>query len=471
MGQIASGALDALFGGTPSINPDFIKGGYKFKDGQPIDADGNPTTIMTQPNLAQRMVSPTARARAQQNADLSSQFGLMAPLAQAQADTNKELWLKRQESNPWLSPNIAANPDRAYAQYGTSDNWNAATAEPILNASADIAANVPQANANSAYNTAIAKGTTAQNIASGASTAGLLGTPLTRALGEDTQAQNDLLMSSGEQPLIPRQLYNKGIQTDNDTTTLQGQRAALPSSNQELLNKVRLGADVSGQQLADEPYTLQGIRAGDISGLYKAKNPGGIYRSPFNASVDTESGTITPGVTPLGLGMQGKIAESSSDSGGRTLTTPDNKVHSVGSSITGGIDPLTGKDTRTSGHTISTISGEVPHKLTRVSTMPDYAYDEKGNIHHIDEQGNAIPIKVDKDSPIDAQVRSQRYLEKKREEGHNLTGLPHGTMHVLGKTAADTLFSPYTPMGGTLRSARLIGHGAGQLWDYLGGEQ
>ena len=147
MGQIASGAIDALFGGTPSVNPDFVKGGYKFKNGIPVDSDGNPTTIMTQPNLAQRMLSSTARARAEQNANLSSQFALMGPEANARmlATQNAQLGaannlvgMQPSSNNPYANsrfnlPEDAQGPLSPDEQSAASKQaWASSLVNPML---------------------------------------------------------------------------------------------------------------------------------------------------------------------------------------------------------------------------------------------------------------------------------------------------------------------------------------------------
>ena len=153
--QLLSGLMDSTY--TPSINPDF----YGIKDGKPVDKDGNPTTVYHQGNMLQRILSPTARAYSDQNANLASQFATMAPLAQAKQDTDLKLagnLIDSQpvQNNPYISAFDQTTPEGGhFSPDDTLDRAKSAWASSLVNSSIAPAPTQVQATAQGALNTGL----------------------------------------------------------------------------------------------------------------------------------------------------------------------------------------------------------------------------------------------------------------------------------------------------------------------------
>jgi len=410
--QLLGGLMDSTY--TPSINPDF----YGIKDGKPVDKDGNPTTVYHQGNMLQRILSPTARAYSDQNANLAGQFATMAPLAQAQHNILR--------GN--TSTDVQATPSDSWAYPG---DVNASTSA-ILNPSLSPAGSVPQATArqfinnggpqatgNAEFNEAVARQQQAANAAKEATMSGLIGNPESRPLVENQGLNLQSSQLAGEQSLLPSRQYNAGLQLGNETTGLLGQRATLPYTNQDALNRAQLGVAGSQEQLGELPYTIPGMRANAITQSYEAQNPAGIYQSPFNAHVMPGDGTITLGRPPLQASMMGQLSGVNAGpvtgpKGASLILPPKNPT--IDPSVTGGMK-------------VPTLIGSQP----TINGVHDEAQQDIQDRHNKAAKAIHDSAQADRDVKI-AELQAEK---KKIAAAHLSTGLLPNIGHSLGLRPSD----------------------------------
>lgn len=408
-----------------------------------------------QPNWFQRLGS-TGASEAMSNAQAEAQAGAQA----RQEQIAKNTWLTRNAANPYVGSSIKTNPNAAYSEYGGMSHVDPSLWNTEATAAAGISNGNPQQSAITTNNELKAEQQLAANKANQYAVEGLLNTPLTTASANDLGEQTRQMYNSGDLAMAPQSIWNKGAGLSLEAGKLQGQQNVLPIQNQELYNRSLLGEGSSAQSVQDWPYIQSAQRAGDITGAYTAENPPGLYQSPFNAHVNNDEGTLTLGRTPPQQAMLGNMAMGGDT---QSVKMPDGTLHTVPTTAT--VNPATGQDMRTSNHTPGTISGEAPKQLEDIANMPGYSYDEKGNYYRMDANGHPVPITVDKDSPIDAQAKSQRYLKKKVKEGHQIPVLPHGTPNILGRTALGVVNNPLTHLAPTL-----LYKGLGKLSSAISGE-
>jgi hypothetical protein len=300
----------------------------------PADEDGNPTTVYTQPNLVQRLVSPTARTFAGENAQFGS-TGAKAKAAQDIQLANAKSIAALQP--PVNNPNTASFPDDSGAALNA---WSGQAVDPYFAPSNSHSQLLGQGadNTGTVMNTGGTEATTANTSAGtqlSATQAAAARQPNVNKLGDINtnlalgQGEFDLNNLSQEHkvyladqtnrlskalnvdPILIRNAQVKAMGVNNRLNTDE-ETADMVSKQQNSYAAFQL----KEQNLTQSNQRLQDIR--DNANLRVMPRPG--YNEPFVTKVGLNGTTNVSGVNPDYANMM-QMMNAKGGMGGNSGTT------------------------------------------------------------------------------------------------------------------------------------------------------
>ncbi len=431
LGQLLGNALAASY--TPQansnfgVNPDF----YGFdKNNQPVDKDGNPTkmyvggTPYQSPTFWNKTFSPSEASRVQ---DINNQYttmpGMMGAQAKAQEISARNTWIDRMSQDPNIGPEVQANPAAAWAKYGGHAHMDPVDWNTQSEAAANLAANNPSTKAAAIHNTLLAQGKTSANTANTADVYNLLGGPTSQGTAEALGAQHSMNVNAGDVYRDPNTEYNKDLSTGLGTTQLLGDINAQPARNAQAYNTANLGANISGQQLQDSPYTTGAMHDESITGLYHAQNPDNLYPSYTQGHVNPDD-SLTLGGVPMQNQMTRQMAEQTAQ--GNVHTLPDSGLKIVASKSPNKWTP------------------QAIHGTPIINGVQDEAAQDILDRHNeaVDAHHNANEAEIDAQI---AQLKAKKAQAKKQKTSTSLLGhpdIPQSTQNILDSYTQKYIESP-----------------------------
>jgi len=472
LGQyLLQGALDSTF--TPGVNPAF----YGVKNGLPVDKDGNAVQLYNQPNLFQRIVSPTAREYAERNATFQAAPSVATSDAINSANASRSA---AEEIDPTLT-------DQSYAQTYDPTHFGPAARNAAEHAAAYGSNGTPGILGSTQAKTDI---TTA-------------GTGLQTAQAE--AKRNDVVQSAKDQETVNRLhqatnldplLLQHGItearrQLGRDSTDQETLDAVSKMRNTETL------FNLDNQNLNLGTQHNQDLIANYMSGITPQRG----LEDPFIANVGQNGVQEMPGVNPSYANMS-RMINAKVGTGGQAMDTDPSHGYSLPaqpktitpqiyqpSRLIGNIpnnnfsddyfnhaseyEPLSSNDNilynPKTGRTVNRMTGQ---------DMTSYTQHNPSLIHQIVQEQKQKQEEELADQEKVLKAKHAIEMDNLKRKAKQIPELPHGTGSILWNTligSARDSWQPFVNMGETLawpavQGVKLTGQGLDWANHHISGE-